>query len=76
MVLSIKSNNITHIHTMKHLGIIMIVLGALIMVFSYAADRFWGLGTVDNNWIQILAMVLVIAGIPTHIHVVGKATKA
>lgn len=54
----------------------MIVIGALIMVLSYALDHFLGMGTVDQNWIQLLALVLIIAGVPTHIHVVGKDSKA
>ena len=54
----------------------MIVLGALILVLSYATDRFMSSGTVDQNWIQILALVFIIAGVPTHIHVTGKASKA
>jgi hypothetical protein len=61
---------------MKYIGIIMIVLGALILVLSYATDRFMSSGTVDQNWIQILALVFIIAGVPTHIHVTGKASKA
>ena len=61
---------------MKYTGIIMIVIGALILLISYAADRFWGLGTVDQNWIQGLAMLFIIAAVPTHIHVTGKASKA
>ena len=54
----------------------MIVVGALILVLSYAADKFLNMGTVDQNWIQILALLLIIAGVPTHIHVVGKDSKA
>jgi len=61
---------------MKYTGIIMIVVGALILLISYATDRFLNTGWVDNNWIQGLAMLLIIVGIPTHIHVVGKASKA
>ncbi|MCM1372873.1 MAG: hypothetical protein NC113_08460 [Bacteroides sp.] len=61
---------------MKNIGIIMIVVGALILVLSYAADKFLNMGTVDQNWIQILALLLIIAGVPTHIHVVGKDSKA
>lgn len=54
----------------------MIVIGALILVLSYALDHFLGLGTVDQNWIQILALALIILGVPVHIHVVGKDSKA
>lgn len=61
---------------MKNIGIIMIVVGALILVLSYAADKFLNMGTVDQNWIQVLALLLIIAGVPMHIHVVGKDSKA
>ena len=61
---------------MKYIGIIMIVIGALILVLSYATDRFLNSGTVDQNWIQGLAILLIIAGLPTHIHGTGKASKA
>ncbi|MDE5560615.1 MAG: hypothetical protein K2J00_02245 [Bacteroidaceae bacterium] len=61
---------------MKYTGIIMIVVGALILVLSYATDRFLNSGTVDQNWIQGLALLLIIAGVPTHIHVTGKSSKA
>lgn len=61
---------------MKYTGIIMIVIGALIIVLSYTTDRFLNSGTVDQNWIQGIALLLIIAGLPTHIHVVGKSSKA
>ncbi|MBR6699909.1 MAG: hypothetical protein IKL71_07840 [Bacteroidaceae bacterium] len=54
----------------------MIVIGALIIVLSYTTDRFLNSGTVDQNWIQGIALLLIIAGLPTHIHVVGKSSKA
>ncbi len=46
------------------------------MVLSYAADSFLGWGTTDKNWVQIFAMVAIIAGVPVHIHVTGKSSKA
>ncbi len=61
---------------MKNIGIIMVVVGALILVFSYAADKFLNAGTTDMNCIQIIAMALIIAAIPVHIHVIGKKSKA
>ena len=61
---------------MKYFGIIMIVIGALIMVASYATDRFMNSGTVDQNWIQVLAMLFIIFVVPTHIYVTGKSSKA
>lgn len=54
----------------------MIVIGALILVLSYATDRFLNSGAVDQNWIQGLALLLIFAGVPTHIHVTGKSSKA
>lgn len=54
----------------------MIVIGALIIVLSYTTDRFLNSGAVDQNWIQGIALLLIIAGLPTHIHVVGKSSKA
>ena len=61
---------------MKYTGIIMIVVGALILLLSYATDRFLNSGAVDHNWIQGLAMLRIVAGVPTHIHAAGKASKA
>ncbi|MBR5466924.1 MAG: hypothetical protein IKU79_05940 [Bacteroidaceae bacterium] len=61
---------------MKYIGIILIVLGTLILVLSYVTDKFLNSGAVDQNWIQGLAILLIIAGVPTHIHVTGKASKA
>jgi hypothetical protein len=61
---------------MKYLGIIMLVIGALILVLSYATDKFLNSGAVDHNWIQGIALLFIIAAVPTHIHVTGKATKA
>ena len=61
---------------MKYTGIILIVIGALILVLSYTTDKFLNSGSVDCNWIQLIGLALIIAGVPTHIHVVGKASKA
>lgn len=61
---------------MKYIGIILIVLGALILVLSYVTDKYLNSGAVDQNWILGLALLLIIAGVPTHIHVIGKSSKA
>lgn len=61
---------------MKYIGIILIVLGALIIVLSYVTDKYLNSGAVDQNWILGLALLLIIAGVPTHIHVIGKSSKA
>ncbi len=61
---------------MKYFGIVMIVIGALILVLSYVLDKFLGIGAVDQNWVQGLALLLIIAGVPVHIHVTGKKSKA
>ena len=64
------------IQTMKYIGIIMIVIGALVEVLSYVTDRFMNSGAVDQNWVQGLALLLIIAGLITHIRVTGKSSKA
>ena len=60
----------------KSLGIILIVLGALLMIISYFSARF-NLGVlanlVDYNWFQLLALVLIIAGIVTHIVIAKRS---
>jgi hypothetical protein len=61
---------------MKFICIILIVLGALILVLSYVTDKYLNSGAVDQNWILGLAWLLIIAGVPTHIHVIGKSSKA
>lgn len=61
---------------MKYSGIIMIVIGALILVLSYVTDKFFSSGAVDHNWVQGIALLLIIAGLPVHIHVTGKSSKA
>lgn len=61
---------------MKYIGIIMIVIGALIAVLSYATDRFLSSGAVDHNLVQGIALLFIILGVPAHIHFTGKATKA
>jgi hypothetical protein len=54
----------------------MIVIGALVEVLSYVTDRFMNSGAVDQNWVQGLALLLIIAGLITHIRVTGKSSKA
>lgn len=44
-------------------GIICAIVGAIILILSYFA------GGVDYNWIQFLAILIVIAGIGVHIYV-------
>lgn len=61
---------------MKYAGIIMIVLGALVLVLSYTTDKFLSSGAVDQNWVQGLALLLICGGLPVHIHVTGKSSKA
>jgi hypothetical protein len=60
---------------MKYTGIIMIVVGALALVFSYLSDRYLGSGTVDYNWVQGIPMLLIIAGLVVHIIMSRKAVK-
>ena len=54
---------------MKYTGIIMIVVGALILLLSYATDRFLNSGAVDHNWIQGLAMLLLLLLLSCFSHV-------
>ena len=61
---------------MKYIGIIMIVIGALVEVLSYVTDRFMNSGAVDLNLVQGLALLLIIAGLITHMRVTGKSSKA
>ncbi|MCR4994278.1 MAG: hypothetical protein K6A32_02685 [Bacteroidales bacterium] len=44
-------------------GIIAAIVGAIILVLSYF------LGGVDYNWIQFIAVLIILAGIVTHIYV-------
>ena len=44
-------------------GIICAIVGAVILIFSYLFDG------VDYNWIQFLAILIIIAGIGVHIYV-------
>ena len=51
----------------NYAGIILIVLGALLLIISYAADL------TDYNWYQLICLLLIIGGIVTHILVNKKA---
>jgi hypothetical protein len=50
-------------------GIICAIVGALILICSYLFDG------VDYNWIQFLAILIVIGGICLHIYVNYKKPK-
>ena len=54
----------------QNVGIILIVLGALLMIVSYFSAKF-NLGAladlIDYNRFQLFALVLIIAGIVSHI---------
>ena len=52
----------------KHLGIGLIVLGALVLLLSYCFEL------VDYNPVQFLGLGLIIAGLIAHI-VITKRTK-
>ena len=45
----------------QNLGIILIVLGALMLIISYFADL------TDYNFYNIGALIIIIAGLVTHI---------
>lgn len=51
----------------KNLGIILIVLGALLLICSYAFSL------EDYNFYNIGALLLIIAGIVTHIYVTKRS---
>lgn len=51
----------------KNLGFILIVLGALMLILSYFVDL------VDYNFYNIGALVIIIAGIVTHIVVTKRS---
>ncbi|MBR3857938.1 MAG: hypothetical protein IKM68_08185 [Bacteroidaceae bacterium] len=51
----------------QNLGIILIVLGALLLIISYFADL------VDYNFYNIGALVIIIAGIVTHIVITKRS---
>ena len=50
-------------------GIICAIVGAIILIVSYLT------GGVDYNWIQFLAILIVIGGICLHIYVNYKKPK-
>jgi hypothetical protein len=60
----------------QNLGITLIVLGALLMIISYFSAKF-NLGfmanLVDYNWFQMLALLLIIAGIVAHIVIAKRS---
>ena len=51
----------------QNLGIILIVLGTLMLILSYFADL------VDYNFYNIGALIVIIAGIVTHIVVTKRS---
>lgn len=51
----------------KYLGIILIVLGALMLIFSYV------LSLEDYNFYNIGALLIIICGIITHIYVTKRS---
>ena len=51
----------------KNLGIILIVLGALMLIFSYFFDL------MDYNFYNVGALLIIIAGIVAHIVVTKRS---
>lgn len=51
----------------KNLGLILIVLGALMLILSYFVDL------VDYNFYNVGALLIIIAGIVTHIVVTKRS---
>jgi len=60
----------------ENVGFTLIVLGALLMIISYFTARF-NLGfmanLIDYNWFQLLALILIIAGIVAHIVIAKRS---
>jgi hypothetical protein len=60
----------------QNLGIILIVLGALLMIISYFSAKL-NLGfmadLIDYNWFQMFALLIIIAGIVTHIVIAKRS---
>ena len=60
----------------QNVGITLIVLGALLMIISYFSARF-NLGfmanLIDYNWFQMIALLLIIAGIVVHIVIAKRS---
>lgn len=60
----------------QNLGIILIVVGALLLIISYFAAKL-NLGffadLVDYNWYQMFALLLIIAGIVSHIVIAKRS---
>ena len=60
----------------QSLGITLIVLGALMLIISYFAARL-NLGflaeLVDYNWYQMIALLIIIAGIVAHIVIAKRS---
>lgn len=51
----------------NYIGIAAIVVGALILVISYFTNTL-----VDYNWVQLLALLFIVAGIVGHIIVTKR----
>ncbi len=50
----------------KNLGVCLIVLGALLLIISYFVDF------KDYNWYNVSALIIIIAGLLTHIYVTKR----
>ncbi|MCR4592411.1 MAG: hypothetical protein K5672_04575 [Bacteroidaceae bacterium] len=60
----------------QNLGITLIVVGALLLIISYFSAKL-NLGflaeLVDYNWYQLIALLLIIAGIVAHIVIAKRS---
>ena len=60
----------------QNLGITLIVVGALLLIISYFSAKL-NLGflaeLVDYNWYQLIALLLIIAGIVAHIAIAKRS---
>lgn len=53
----------------QNLGILMIIVGTIMLVASYVENGY----LVDCNWWGILALVIIIAGIVSHIAITKRS---
>lgn len=52
----------------KVVGLLLIVLGALGLIYSYVDSVYGSLELVDTNYFTGIMLLLIIAGIVTHIY--------
>lgn len=51
----------------KNTGVIAIIIGAVMLLFSYVSEFFMNDPLKDRNWYMILSLVVIIGGLICHI---------